>query len=921
MERLQQIEEIFHQALQREPAQREAFVRHACRDDSDLRRQVVSLLANHEESAASELWAAQTAVQLIDSPGALQQGQSVGPYRIESFLAAGGMGEVYRATDTRLNRAVAVKISKSRFSERFEREAKVIASLNHPNICQLYDVGPNFLVMEFVDGIPLKGPLPLGKSIEYARQILDALDAAHRKGITHRDLKPGNILVTRQGIKLLDFGLAKQKTPVKEADATRALTQQGQIAGTLQYMSPEQLQGKDVDARSDLFSFGCVLYEMLSGRRAFDGQSAASVIGAILEREPAPVDITPPLDRVVRRCLAKDPDQRFQNALDLKIALTWATEQPAFPKGSRARWTTVAAVVLVLGALAGWAVSRFRQTPADDEIIRFQINPPEGGGISGGGNLGAGFAISPDGRTVAFVGVVNGNSGLWVRPLDAADARLIPGSEGARRPFFSPDSRSIAFSSSGVLQRVDLPRETLSKICDVPGTVFGALTGGAWTSDGRILFAIRGGGILQVPVSGGIPSQFIRADRAHGEISYVGPQLLPNGRILYAVYSTDPQIDGVYVASLAKPAERVRLLENAREATFASDAGRAGYLFWIRDRTLVAQRFDSDKLQLIGEAQTLADPAAAVTGAGRVLLYGSSIALRQFKWMDLRGNEVGRLGEHGRWVFSRISRDGKRVVTIASGDPADIWLLETGRGVANRLTSGRGARIEPVWAPDGRTILYSLGAPFNIFRIGSDGAGAEERVTQSVHRQVPDDWSPDGRFLLYTEVDPDSGRDLWSLPITREGKPSPGAKPSPFVRERFDQQYARFSPDTRWVAYTSDESGQNEIYIRSFPKPLQKLRISTGGGAYPEWGPGGRELFYLSRDGKLMVVTLKMEGTSLEASLPRELFALQTDWAGNPYEITPDGQRLLVSGIASSPEPLNVIVNWPALLKKGTGAP
>lgn len=682
-------------------------------------------------------------------------------------------------------------------------------------------------------------------------------------------------------------------------------------------MSPEQLQSKDVDARSDLFSFGCVLYEMLSGRRAFEGQSAASVIGAILEREPAPIDIPPPLDRVVRRCLAKDPDQRFQNALDLKIALSWAAEQPAGSKSSRARWIAVASAVVVLGSLAGWAVSRFRQAPADGQVIRFQINAPEGGGISGGGNLGAGFAISPDGRTAAFVGVVNGNSGLWVRPLDAANARLIRGSEGARRPFFSPDSTSIAFSVSGVLQRVDLSRETISKICDVPG----ALTGGAWTSDGRILFGIRGAGIFQVPVSGGPPSVFIRADSAHGEVSYIGPQVLPDGHILYAVYSTDPQTDGVYVASLAKPAERVRLFENVREVWFASDADGAGYLFWIRDRTLVAQRFNSEKLQLIGDAQMLADPAAAVTGAGRVLLYGSSVAFRQFKWMDQRGNEIGHLGESGPWVFSRISPDRKRVVTIASGDPADIWLLETSRGVASRLTSGRGARIEPVWSPDGRTILYSFGTPFNIFRIGSDGAGTEERVTQSVHRQVVDDWSSDGRFILYTEVDPDTGRDLWFLPVTREGRLPADAKPSPFLRERFDQQYARFSPDTRWVAYTSDESGQNEIYIRSFPEPLRKLRVSTGGGAYPEWGPGGRELFYLSRDGKLMAVTVKLNGASLEPTLPRELFTLQSDWAAIPYEISPDGQRFLVSGLASSPEPLNVMVNWPALLKKGTGAP
>src|SRR6516162_6024381 len=305
MERLQQIEEIFQEALQQDPTQRDAYVRQACGGDAELQREVVSLLAHHDKGDP-EAWAAAAAAQLIDASGSLRLGQSLGPYRIDSFLAAGGMGEVYRATDTRLHRDVAIKVSKGRFSERFEREARVIASLNHPNICQLHDIGPNYLVMEFVDGAPLKGPLPVAKAIECARQILDALDVAHRKGIIHRDLKPGNILVTRQGIKLLDFGLAKENAPLKETDATRALTEQGQIAGTFQYMSPEQLQGKEADARSDLFSFGCVLYEILSGKRAFDGKSAASVIGAILEREPAPIDAAPPLDRVVRRCLAKD---------------------------------------------------------------------------------------------------------------------------------------------------------------------------------------------------------------------------------------------------------------------------------------------------------------------------------------------------------------------------------------------------------------------------------------------------------------------------------------------------------------------------------------------------------------------------------------------------------------------------------------
>jgi serine/threonine protein kinase len=373
LERWQQVEEIFHEALQRDPAERETYLRQACRDDSGLRREVASLLAHHSADRQSESWAAAAAAQLVKSPASLQPGQSLGPYRIESFIAAGGMGEVHRATDTRLNREVAIKVSTAHFSERFAQEASVIASLNHPHICHLYDVGPNYLVMELVEGTPLRGPLPLKQALDYAGQVLDALDTAHRKGIVHRDLKPGNILVTKQGIKLLDFGLAKRSGPLQESDATltAALTGKGQILGTLQYMSPEQLQGKDADARSDLFSFGCVLYEMLTGKRAFEGENAAIVIAAILEREPAPLDVAPPLERVIRTCLSKDPDQRFQNALDLKRDLAWAAEQPIAATTSRPSWT-VAAAMLAVGALAGWGLFSLRQPATDDRVLRLR---------------------------------------------------------------------------------------------------------------------------------------------------------------------------------------------------------------------------------------------------------------------------------------------------------------------------------------------------------------------------------------------------------------------------------------------------------------------------------------------------------------------------------------------------------------------
>jgi Tol biopolymer transport system component/predicted Ser/Thr protein kinase len=835
------------------------------------------------------------------------------------------MGEVYRARDTRLDRIVAIKISKEHFSERFENEARAVASLNHPHICQLYDVGPNYLVMEFIEGAPLKGPLPTAQAVEYAGQILDALDAAHRKGITHRDLKPANILVTRQGIKLLDFGLAKRTGPLKEAEATltEALTSNGQILGTLQYMSPEQLQGKATDARSDLFSFGCVLYEMLTGRRAFEGGSSVSVIAAILERQPEPLTVALSLERVVRRALAKDPDQRFQTARDLKAALIWAMEQPppgAVAKPNR-RWQWIAALTLLVGALGGWWISHYRQPAADDRVFRLQIAPPEGSRFVFSANNVGGITLSPDGRTAAYVASGQRKTGLWIHPLNGATAWLVAGTEDAAFPFWSPDNKSVAFFTRRKLQRVDIAGGLPVAICDAPDG-----RGGTWSS-GEILFGTRASGLFRVSVSGGTPSPLTTLDASTGERAHRWPQVFPGGHFLYWVQGENA---GIYAASLAKPAERTRLLTTDENALYAPGRDGKGYLLWAGAENLVAQEFDTAALKLTGEPHPLADRVAmmgmlgqmnvAVSMAG-VLLYSASNFASQFAWFDRLGKPLGVVGEPGEYNAFRLSPDGHRIMASRnSSGTNDLWRLEVERGVAGRLTSNSRINTYPVWSPDGRTTVFRSGVPPNMFSKESSGAGDEQRLTQSSNVQDPTDWSRNGRLVLYHELTPGAGYDLWVLPVTPEGKPVPDAKPQPYRRTPFNESWGRFSPEAQphWVAYQSDETGRYEVYIQAFPEPHGKFQISANGGQYPQWGAGGRELFYVSQDNKLMAASLTIGADSVEPSVPRELFPLPAvDIGWCPYDATSDGQRFLVrTTTAQAGQPLTVIVNWPALLKK-----
>jgi eukaryotic-like serine/threonine-protein kinase len=850
---------------------------------------------------------------------ALSAGDRLGAYEIISQLGAGGTGDVWKARDIRLDRIVALKISKNEFSERFEREARAVAALNHPHICQIYDIGPNYLVMEYVDGLPLHGPLPLAQAAEYSNQILDALDAAHKKGITHRDLKPANILVSRAGIKLLDFGLAKNTGPLKETDATltMAITGEGEIVGTLQYMSPEQLQGKEADARSDLFSFGCVLYEMLTGRRPFEGPNAATVIAAILDKEPAPLAVAPALERVVRTCLSKDPGQRFQTAPELKRALAWAFEQPEVtPSRPYARLYFAIAAALIIGLLGGWVVSQFRRSGVQQRGLRFDIVPPGNGRFTIGAGSG-GIAVSPDGQTAAFVATLGGRSALWVRTLDGTVVRPLLGTEGAYSPFWSPDSKSIAFFAEGKLRRIDLSGLTATTICDTPGPG----RGGTWTNDGRILFAALATAILQVSALGGMPSPLTKLDAANGDAAHYWPQALPGGNFLYLAQSAKPDGSGIYAASLANPNQRVALETTDTNAIYGS-----GYLLWMRGTTLMAQPFDSRKLKLTGDAAPLADPVgkSAITGRMNVaassnglLLYSAS-GSNQLTWLDPTGKPSGTLGEPNDYIIFRISLDGRRVAA-AIGNPtrADLWLLDVERNVASRFTFTGAGHSDPVWSPDGRTILFRWRNA--IFRKDASGAGEEQRVEQSAALQSPTDWSRDGRLILFNQFSPGSGTGLWVLPVTSDGNAS-GA-PQAYLHTQFNEQEGQFSSETnpRWVAYTSNESGQREVYVQAFPQARGNFQISSGGGRFPRWGPGARELFYVSPNDKLMAVDLKPGKDSLEPSAPRELFPLPTPTINFiPYDVTADGERFLVQAPPQQASPLSVIVNWPALV---TGNP
>ena len=884
---------------------------------------------------------------------ALSSGTKLGPYEIDAPLGAGGMGEVYRAQDTRLERTVAIKILPAQLSadpvrkQRFEREAKTISSLNHPHICVLYDVGSqdgiDYLVMECVEGETLakrleKGALPLEQVLKYGAQIADALDKAHRSGVVHRDLKPGNIMLTPTGAKLLDFGLAKPSVPLASgATLTAAVTQsspmteQGAIVGTFQYMSPEQVEGKELDGRSDIFSLGALLYEMLTGQRAFQGKSQMSVASAILEKEPSPIaslkPMTPPaLDRCIKRSLAKELERRWQSASDLADELRWITESSqsgiAAPTLAAAKrklrgqvaWLIAVVSLSVITVLLGYLHWRDLKSTSQTQVVHASINAPDNKRFDFVGDAAGPVMVSPDGTKLVF----SASGFLWLRVLNDIAPRRLEGSQDAMHPFWSPDSHSIGFSADGKLKTLDITGGSPVTLCDAP-----ALRGATWDANGTILVAPNARSeILRITASGGTPVPVTKLDHAQ-HTTHRWPSFLPDGKhFLYlAANHADPHgaSTGIYVASLDGKLNRL-LLHSFARVEYAS-----GYLLYLRETTLMARPFDPDKLDFTGEAVPVAENVTAAPGtwgaiftASRngVLAYAAgNLAGNELRWYDRQGRNLNALGT-GTYYSPRLSPDGTRLA-VDFGDPdREIWVFDLRRGVKTRLTF-TGTDAAPVWSPDGTRIAFaalSSGERSEVFDKKSNGEGQNEPLDVTADNKAPTDWSPDGHFLLL-DYDFSALSQLYVLPLTGD------RKPYPFSKSQFPQRSGHFSPDGRWVAYSSRESGRDEVYVAPFPGPGGKWQVSSAGGRMPRWRRDGRELFFISEDDTLMAAEVETKQGKVDVKSVHPLFHINvapeaTERAGS-YDVAADGTRFVVNANSDeNPAPITLVLNWPADLKK-----
>ncbi|MBV9498913.1 MAG: protein kinase [Acidobacteriaceae bacterium] len=885
-QRWRQIEDLYHSARERGESA-------LAGSDPEIRGEVEKLLAQDSGSGSKLLdqRAADLIADLADTQ--VTPGSRLGPYQIEAPLGRGGMGQVFRATDTRLGRKVAIKISNKTFVSRFERESRSIAAINHPHVCTLHDVGPNYLVMELVEGETLaarlkRGKLSIAQTIRFGSQIAEALAVAHANGIVHRDLKPANIMLTKSGVKVLDFGLAKSTT---DPDISAA----SGVMGTPAYIAPEQLEGKEADARSDIYALGLVLSEMLTGKRSGHPPGFTKI------------DIPPALDRVLKRCLETDPDERWQSARDLKWELESSAQAPV-ATSSRSRYALLAgALVLATLLLAALALVHFRAELPSPPLVRMNVLLPEKSHVLS-------LAVAPDGRAIAMVLVKDGKQQIWVRTLDALEPAPLAGTDDAADPFWSPDSQSIAFFADARLKKIHRSGGPVQTLCDAL-----AVLGGTWNRNGDILLGALTR-VQRVSDAGGAVSDL----PGHPAVTETYPSFLPDGRHYVATRasSTEP---GVWLSSMDGPEAR-RILPDVSNAEIVEPprGGRVGAVLFTRAGTLMALPFDMKRLEAAGDAfpvsQGIASAAnsrwlAAASKQGVLAYVSGQRSPWQYIWRDRQGRNLGAAGDAGGVVVTNgqmmISPDGKQL----AGDPdGEIWMLEFPTGVATQLTFAPDEALNPVWSPDGRYVAYDKGGVrVGIYRKPANGAGAEELLLPTNGLSFPKSWSPDGRFLIYAQVNPGTGADLLAFPI--EADPHPFA----LAQTSGNEDQGQFSPDGHWVAYTSNESGLSEIYVIPFPPTSSGGRwlVSRGGGVQPRWRPDGKELFYISPDSRMMAVDVSTSPV-FRAGIPQPLFQTEMVDTGirtgpMSWDITPDGKRfLIITATASDTSSLNVVLNWRA---------
>jgi eukaryotic-like serine/threonine-protein kinase len=876
-------------------------------------------------------------------------GGRLGPYEMLSVIGAGGMGEVYKARDTRLNRIVAIKVlpshlaDRSQSRERFDREARTIASLNHPHICVLHDIGhqdgTDFLVMEYLEGETLaerlkRGPLPMEQVLQYAIEISDALDKAHGKGITHRDLKPSNIVITKSGTKLLDFGLAKLRqgskpdTPFSELPTVQDCeTAEGTILGTLQYMAPEQVEARPVDARTDIFAFGAVVYEMTTGKKAFEGRSQASLIAKILEIDPAPISslqpMTPPaLDRLVKKCLAKEPEKRWQAASDVCDELKWIAESsssapaPVAASAERVRTLRVWAFVtglacLTLATIAGFAVWILKPM-APKPVTRTVVTLPLGDRLVGPDQPA--LALSPDGKELAYAATRGGITQIYLRSMDSSEGRPITGTERGYDPFFSPDGQWLGFFSDGKLRKVLVSGGPAVALADA-----GNPYGGSWSSQGAIAFTPIGvSPVLQVSDVGGTPQSITRFE--NGDTFNVWPNFLLGGKAL--LFTAGFASGNGHVAVQAIATGKRQDLVAGRRPRYAN----SGHLIYAQGTTLMAVAFDPQRLEIRGTPVPVVDGVEESMGYGTSqydisdtgsLVYisgGAGASQRRLAWVSRNGAEQILPAAPQNYQYVRLSPDGHRIAVELDNQ---IWLYDLTRDTLTRFTFEGNANQSPTWTPDGKRIAFysSRGGPANLYWQLADGSGGLERLSTDQFAQIPRSWSPDGQLLAFHENNPKTGKDIWVLRMTDR-------KAEPFLVTPFMEGAPTFSPDGHWLAYVSNESGRPEVYVQPFPGPGGKWQISADGGAEPAWNRNGRELFY--RSGKKMMALDIATQPSFSPGKPRMLFEgeyFTSDWPliGAAYDVSPDGQRFLMvksTEQASAATQINVVLNWFEELKQ-----